>query len=330
MKGDTRASNYFGGAARGRASARSAIKIPRKPEGRTEYQARQALRPEHVRDHRTDLIDRCSGEAQLLPDLLQLAADRVESRLNVADGRALATQFAEYCALIPSQLAVPSCLPLLKMPGNCRGIPQLADCILQTAFLGPHQHIANGPREIFGDDFVGVVLVIPGSTCGAEFTAVTFIDKPTEPRKYRVTAVRVDDWRHFRKAPAVNTLIHINDGRGAEIERPGHRAAPSTEKELIRQDIARLDVGGHPGRVLRRDPQHAIRDSQFLYQRTRLSDGFAPVDKNGRSARTRGFDEPGKSLDENVVAFFPARMALRLPMLTRRVKNEEISSQIPA
>src|SRR5437660_405288 len=72
------------GAVRGGSPARSAIEVSRKPEGRTEYKARQALRPEHIRYHRTDLIDGRPGEAQLLPDLLQVAANRVESRLNVA------------------------------------------------------------------------------------------------------------------------------------------------------------------------------------------------------------------------------------------------------
>ena len=51
------------GAVRGGSPARPAIEVPRKPEGRTEYKARQALGAEHIRYHRTDLIDGCSGAA---------------------------------------------------------------------------------------------------------------------------------------------------------------------------------------------------------------------------------------------------------------------------
>src|SRR5204863_1905788 len=179
-------------------------------------------------------------------------------------------------------------------------IPQLTHRVLQTVLLANHKDIANGPREPFGYDFVRVVLVVPGSACSAEFPAVTFIGKPTEPRMHRVAAVRIDDGRHFREAPAMNALIHIDNRRRSEIERARHRAAPSAEKELVRQDIARLYVGGHPGRILRRDPKHVIRDPQFLYQRSGLSDGFAPIDENSRGARTRGFNELGEALEENV------------------------------
>ena len=250
--------------------------------------------------------------------------------MNVVAGDPPVTQFAESCALLLAQLALSNRLLFLQSSGNCCGIPQLTHRVLQTVLLATHKDIANGPRKAFDDDFVGVVLIVPGSACSAEFPAVTFIGKPTEPRMHRVAAVRVHDGRHFRKAPAVNALIHIDNRRRSEIERARHRAAPSAEKELVRQDVARLYVGGHPGRVLRRDPKHVIRDSQFLYQRSGLSDGFAPIDENSRGARTRGFDEPGKSLEENVVTFFPARMALSLPMLARRMKNEEVGSQVPA
>src|SRR5438552_16073036 len=204
--------------------------------------------------------------------------------------RLLLVQLAVSSRLLLLQLAIFGCLLLLQLSANRCGIPQLTQCVLQTVLLATHKDIANGPRKTFDDDFVRVVLIVPGSACSAEFPAVTFIGKPTEPRMHRVAAVRVHDGRHFRKAPAVNALIHIDNRWRSEIERARHRAAPSAEKELVRQDVARLYVGGHPGRVLRRDPKHVIRDPQFLYQRSGLSDGFAPIYENSRGARTRGFD----------------------------------------
>src|ERR1051326_2688819 len=138
---------------------------------------------------------------------------------------------------------------------------------------------------------------------------------------HRIAVLRNNGIRHYRKAPALNAFIHIDHRRRAEVERTRHRAAPSPEKELIRQDVARPDVCRHSGSISRRDPSDPAGDAEFIDQCSGLADRPAPIDEDRRGPRMGRFDEACKALEKNVVTFFPAWMPLRLPMLACRMKD---------